>query len=67
MGIEFVFIARQNFHGHRRVPAGSPDFPIEFRWINENPDLFEEVFRGPPVDERGPWAVLFRRKASSPP
>jgi hypothetical protein len=64
LGVEYLFVARENFHGRKDAPTGLAPFPIEYRWASDRPDLFERL--GPHADFDESWGVVYRVRRSAP-
>lgn len=61
--IGYLFIARENRHGHwNEGEAGLAPFPIEASWAEQRPDLFERIGPMYQLTNGPPWSVVYRIK-----
>lgn len=60
LGVQYLFVARENMHGRRYEGTGLPPFPIEYQWAIEHPERFQLLGPQAPVSGQPPWACVFR-------
>jgi hypothetical protein len=59
--IDFVFVARENRHGRLEAyPGVLPDFPVEKRWADSHPELFEDLGPFHAAPGSVPWVRVYR-------
>lgn len=64
LGVEFLFVARENRHGREEESRGPPPFPIELAWADAHPERFERLPTS--MEQPTPWARAYRVKRPTP-